>query len=157
MYYFLWDATHIMTGLCSFSTLTLHQCIPGYRAEEAVEMLKNFYKQENPNGQLSLLCIMYLTSNESWCRECDMGLPLHLLFSSVPFTAPKSKVRKKECQKSWTCSNEGTSAPGWNSCLRAGDIIEPYVTYYPSPVGKWSLIISSVKETNEHFEKVWPL
>ncbi|XP_016079431.1 PREDICTED: tRNA-specific adenosine deaminase 2 [Miniopterus natalensis] len=39
------------------------QCIPGYRAEEAVEMLKNFYKQENPN-------------------------------------APKSKVRKKECQKS---------------------------------------------------------
>nr|XP_055121998.1 tRNA-specific adenosine deaminase 2 [Symphalangus syndactylus] len=39
------------------------QCIPGYRAEEAVEMLKTFYKQENPN-------------------------------------APKSKVRKKECQKS---------------------------------------------------------
>ncbi|XP_036171967.1 tRNA-specific adenosine deaminase 2 isoform X5 [Myotis myotis] len=26
------------------------QCIPGYRAEEAVEMLKNFYKQENPNA-----------------------------------------------------------------------------------------------------------
>ncbi|XP_007947005.1 tRNA-specific adenosine deaminase 2 [Orycteropus afer afer] len=39
------------------------QCIPGYRADEAVEMLKAFYKQENPN-------------------------------------APKSKVRKKECQKS---------------------------------------------------------
>ncbi|XP_036104856.1 tRNA-specific adenosine deaminase 2 isoform X1 [Molossus molossus] len=39
------------------------QCIPGYRAEEAVEMLKTFYKQENPN-------------------------------------APKSKVRKKECQRS---------------------------------------------------------
>ncbi|XP_058390187.1 tRNA-specific adenosine deaminase 2 isoform X2 [Diceros bicornis minor] len=39
------------------------QCVPGYRAEEAVEMLKTFYKQENPN-------------------------------------APKSKVRKKECQKS---------------------------------------------------------
>lgn len=38
-------------------------CLPGYRAEEAVEMLKTFYKQENPN-------------------------------------APKSKVRKKECQKS---------------------------------------------------------
>uniref|UniRef100_A0A8C0JHK2 tRNA-specific adenosine deaminase 2 n=1 Tax=Canis lupus dingo TaxID=286419 RepID=A0A8C0JHK2_CANLU len=29
------------------------QCIPGYRAEEAVEMLKTFYKQENPNGQFS--------------------------------------------------------------------------------------------------------
>ncbi|XP_006891727.1 PREDICTED: tRNA-specific adenosine deaminase 2 [Elephantulus edwardii] len=39
------------------------QCVPGYRAEEAVEMLKAFYKQENPN-------------------------------------APKSKVRKKEVQKS---------------------------------------------------------
>ncbi|KAI5944381.1 tRNA-specific adenosine deaminase 2 [Manis javanica] len=39
------------------------QCVPGFRAEEAVEMLKTFYKQENPN-------------------------------------APKSKVRKKECQKS---------------------------------------------------------
>uniref|UniRef100_A0A452TG45 tRNA-specific adenosine deaminase 2 n=1 Tax=Ursus maritimus TaxID=29073 RepID=A0A452TG45_URSMA len=38
------------------------KCIPGYRAEEAVEMLKTFYKQENPN-------------------------------------APKSKVRKKDCQK----------------------------------------------------------
>ncbi|XP_052607043.1 tRNA-specific adenosine deaminase 2 [Peromyscus californicus insignis] len=39
------------------------QCVPGYRAEEAVELLKTFYKQENPN-------------------------------------APKSKVRKKDCQKS---------------------------------------------------------
>ncbi|EGW02523.1 tRNA-specific adenosine deaminase 2 [Cricetulus griseus] len=38
-------------------------CIPGYHAEEAVELLKTFYKQENPN-------------------------------------APKSKVRKKDCQKS---------------------------------------------------------
>ncbi|XP_064412086.1 tRNA-specific adenosine deaminase 2 isoform X2 [Latimeria chalumnae] len=26
------------------------KCISGYRAEEAVEMLKTFYKQENPNG-----------------------------------------------------------------------------------------------------------
>ncbi|KAB0392926.1 hypothetical protein E2I00_002648 [Balaenoptera physalus] len=46
------------------------QCIPGYRAEEAVEMLKTFYKQENPNGQFSAT------------------------------VSPKSKVRKKECQKS---------------------------------------------------------
>nr|XP_006012135.1 PREDICTED: tRNA-specific adenosine deaminase 2 isoform X2 [Latimeria chalumnae] len=28
----------------------LFKCISGYRAEEAVEMLKTFYKQENPNG-----------------------------------------------------------------------------------------------------------
>ncbi|XP_075410562.1 tRNA-specific adenosine deaminase 2 [Tenrec ecaudatus] len=29
------------------------QCVPGYRAEEAVEMLKTFYKQENPNAPKS--------------------------------------------------------------------------------------------------------
>ncbi|OBS77912.1 hypothetical protein A6R68_19699, partial [Neotoma lepida] len=29
------------------------QCIPGYRAEEAVELLKTFYKQENPNAPKS--------------------------------------------------------------------------------------------------------
>ncbi|XP_037700181.1 tRNA-specific adenosine deaminase 2 isoform X2 [Choloepus didactylus] len=39
------------------------KCIPGYRAEEAVDMLKAFYRQENPN-------------------------------------APKSKVRRKDSQKS---------------------------------------------------------
>ncbi|GAB1294920.1 tRNA-specific adenosine deaminase 2 [Apodemus speciosus] len=44
-------------------TVRPFQCVPGYRAEEAVELLKTFYKQENPN-------------------------------------APKSKVRKKDCQKS---------------------------------------------------------
>ncbi|KAK7816612.1 hypothetical protein U0070_000465 [Myodes glareolus] len=43
--------------------LLVLSCVPGYRAEEAVELLKTFYKQENPN-------------------------------------APKSKVRKKDCQKS---------------------------------------------------------
>uniref|UniRef100_M0RA73 Adenosine deaminase, tRNA-specific 2 n=1 Tax=Rattus norvegicus TaxID=10116 RepID=M0RA73_RAT len=46
-----------------FNVKNRTQCIPGYRAEEAVELLKTFYKQENPN-------------------------------------APKSKVRKKDCQKS---------------------------------------------------------
>lgn len=29
------------------------QCVSGHRAEEAVEMLKTFYKQENPNGDRS--------------------------------------------------------------------------------------------------------
>uniref|UniRef100_A0A8D2JDR0 tRNA-specific adenosine deaminase 2 n=1 Tax=Varanus komodoensis TaxID=61221 RepID=A0A8D2JDR0_VARKO len=29
------------------------QCIAGYRSEEAVEMLKTFYKQENPNAPKS--------------------------------------------------------------------------------------------------------
>uniref|UniRef100_A0A673LNG5 tRNA-specific adenosine deaminase 2 n=1 Tax=Sinocyclocheilus rhinocerous TaxID=307959 RepID=A0A673LNG5_9TELE len=32
-------------------TGTSFKCIAGYRAEEAVEMLETFYKQENPNGQ----------------------------------------------------------------------------------------------------------
>ncbi|XP_043313224.1 tRNA-specific adenosine deaminase 2 isoform X2 [Cervus elaphus] len=36
------------------------QCTPGYRAEEAVEMLKTFYKQENPNGQFSPAVCTYL-------------------------------------------------------------------------------------------------
>ncbi|XP_029903730.1 tRNA-specific adenosine deaminase 2 [Myripristis murdjan] len=31
-------------------TGTAFQCVAGYRAEEAVEMLKTFYKQENPNA-----------------------------------------------------------------------------------------------------------
>ncbi|KAG8123776.1 hypothetical protein E2320_019075 [Naja naja] len=29
------------------------QCIAGYRSEEAVEMLKTFYRQENPNAPKS--------------------------------------------------------------------------------------------------------
>ncbi|GAB5571948.1 tRNA-specific adenosine deaminase 2 isoform X5 [Prionailurus iriomotensis] len=35
------------------AALRLMICIPGYRAEEAVEMLKTFYKQENPNAPKS--------------------------------------------------------------------------------------------------------
>ncbi|XP_029452374.1 tRNA-specific adenosine deaminase 2 isoform X2 [Rhinatrema bivittatum] len=34
-------------------TGTSFECIAGYRAEEAVEMLKTFYKQENPNAPKS--------------------------------------------------------------------------------------------------------
>lgn len=33
------------------------QCIAGYRSEEAVEMLKTFYRQENPNGKYPLVLI----------------------------------------------------------------------------------------------------
>ncbi|KAG9493591.1 tRNA-specific adenosine deaminase 2 [Eleutherodactylus coqui] len=35
------------------STGTPFKCIPGYKAEKAVEMLKTFYKQENPNAPRS--------------------------------------------------------------------------------------------------------
>uniref|UniRef100_A0A3B3R9P3 tRNA-specific adenosine deaminase 2 n=1 Tax=Paramormyrops kingsleyae TaxID=1676925 RepID=A0A3B3R9P3_9TELE len=35
------------------NTGTAFKCISGFRAEEAVEMLKVFYKQENPNGKTS--------------------------------------------------------------------------------------------------------
>lgn len=52
---------HISIGFCSLSTFSFLQCIPGYRAEEAVEMLKNFYKQENPNGQFPQLYVTSLT------------------------------------------------------------------------------------------------
>uniref|UniRef100_A0A8C2S5A8 tRNA-specific adenosine deaminase 2 n=1 Tax=Capra hircus TaxID=9925 RepID=A0A8C2S5A8_CAPHI len=69
------------------------QCTPGYRAEEAVEMLKTFYKQENPNGPFSPPVYTYLVGMKPVC----VGLPLHFLFL---FTAPKSKVRRKECHKS---------------------------------------------------------
>uniref|UniRef100_A0A8D3A3F6 CMP/dCMP-type deaminase domain-containing protein n=1 Tax=Scophthalmus maximus TaxID=52904 RepID=A0A8D3A3F6_SCOMX len=39
------------------------QCVSGHRAEEAVEMLKTFYKQENPNGdeKLSLLLLLFFS------------------------------------------------------------------------------------------------
>lgn len=49
----LWDIGHIFIGRYSCSVFSFHQCIPGYRAEEAVEMLKTFYKQENPNAPKS--------------------------------------------------------------------------------------------------------
>ncbi|KAG5205648.1 hypothetical protein JEQ12_018898 [Ovis aries] len=61
------------------------QCTPGYRAEEAVEMLKTFYKQENPNGPFSPPVYTYLVGMKPVC----VGLPLHFLFL---FTAPKSKL-----------------------------------------------------------------
>lgn len=32
--------------------------------------------------------------------------------------------------------------------LKAGDITESNVIYFPEPLGKWSLIICSVKGTN---------
>ncbi|ROL53655.1 tRNA-specific adenosine deaminase 2 [Anabarilius grahami] len=35
---------------CFFREKDPKECIAGYRAEEAVEMLKTFYKQENPNA-----------------------------------------------------------------------------------------------------------
>ncbi|EHB10015.1 tRNA-specific adenosine deaminase 2 [Heterocephalus glaber] len=43
-----------LMSLRSFSPFSFHQCIPGYRAEEAVELLKTFYKQENPNGHTEI-------------------------------------------------------------------------------------------------------
>ena len=35
---------------CVYCVCVYFQCVSGHRAEEAVEMLKTFYKQENPNG-----------------------------------------------------------------------------------------------------------
>lgn len=59
--------------------ICLLQCIAGYRAEEAVEMLKAFYKQENPNGKGSLFNVCMLISIDVFI---DMFLK-HDVFSPV--------------------------------------------------------------------------
>ncbi|KYO37754.1 tRNA-specific adenosine deaminase 2 [Alligator mississippiensis] len=51
-------ALRMMSILCGIFMLVKRtgepfQCIAGYRAEEAVEMLKTFYRQENPNAPKS--------------------------------------------------------------------------------------------------------
>uniref|UniRef100_A0A3P8T794 tRNA-specific adenosine deaminase 2 n=1 Tax=Amphiprion percula TaxID=161767 RepID=A0A3P8T794_AMPPE len=42
-------------------TGTTFKCVSGHRAEEAVEMLKTFYKQENPNGHLNSHLFFFLS------------------------------------------------------------------------------------------------
>lgn len=46
----------MLRRLCTFVSagVLCAQCVSGHRAEEAVEMLKTFYKQENPNGDQHL-------------------------------------------------------------------------------------------------------
>ena len=85
------NTAHIFLGLCSFSAFLFHQCTPGYRAEEAVEMLKTFYKQENPNGQFSPPVYTYLVGMKQVC----VGLPLHFLFLFYSFHSTKIKGSKK--------------------------------------------------------------
>lgn len=65
--------------------ICLLQCIAGYRAEEAVEMLKTFYKQENPNGKGNLF-------NVSMIMSIDVFIDMMFFFSHL--LAPKPKVRK---------------------------------------------------------------
>lgn len=64
--------------LCGYVFMSTHllcvQCVSGHRADEAVEILKTFYKQQNPNGGLWFLnivqsCVMLLeilNSEGSW-------------------------------------------------------------------------------------------
>lgn len=84
--------THFHRPIVIFN-FSLHQCVPGFRAEEAVEMLKTFYKQENPNGQFPLLYKMYPTLNRSVCRKPDMGLSLHFL---LLFSFHSTKIKSSE-------------------------------------------------------------
>ena len=56
------------------------QCVSGHRADEAVKMLKTFYKQENPNGTRTFFYHLFWY----FCL---------LIFISC-FSAPKPKIRK---------------------------------------------------------------
>lgn len=78
--------THIRSWpiLTSCSSL---QCIPGYRAEEAVELLKTFYKQENPNGEFSPGAVSHLSVTEVWYPS----LSTHLTFFSF-----STKIKSSE-------------------------------------------------------------
>lgn len=77
MLLFLWDTGHVFIGRYWSSVFSFQQCIPGYRAEEAVEMLKTFYKQENPNGQFSP-AVHNVTSLKT--KQCEESLTWGLLF-----------------------------------------------------------------------------
>lgn len=79
----LWDIGHIFICQKSFSVFSFHQCIPGYRAEEAVEMLKTFYKQENPNGEFSPVVHNVTSLKTSQCEEDSTRA--HLFIFSFPF------------------------------------------------------------------------
>ncbi|KAK1795775.1 hypothetical protein P4O66_008845, partial [Electrophorus voltai] len=73
-------------------------CIRGHRAEEAVEMLKIFYKQENPNGNPVNEPMVHI-SVEDFVTE--RFIVLSFLFSFMDqhikyIEAPKPKVRKCE-------------------------------------------------------------
>lgn len=51
--YFIVFVAHVSVCPLTFGLISLllyFQCVSGHRAGEAVEMLKTFYKQENPNG-----------------------------------------------------------------------------------------------------------
>lgn len=79
----------------SLPTLTscssLPQCIPGYRAEEAVELLKTFYKQENPNGQFSPGAVSRLKTT-----RCEPSLAFLIsCFSLFFFFSTKIKSSEK--------------------------------------------------------------
>lgn len=101
----LWrHITHIQSWLTLTSRSSLHQCIPGYRAEEAVELLKTFYKQENPNGEFSPGGVSH--RNTTRCDGSFLSLAFHLADFFFFLSAPKSKVRKKDCQKSWFCNDQ---------------------------------------------------
>uniref|UniRef100_A0A671NV15 tRNA-specific adenosine deaminase 2 n=1 Tax=Sinocyclocheilus anshuiensis TaxID=1608454 RepID=A0A671NV15_9TELE len=64
-------------------TGTPFKCIAGYRAEEAVAMLKTFYKQENPNGQCQ-------TGGR---KKPSLSAALRLLMGSVPICCAANRWR----------------------------------------------------------------
>lgn len=135
---------------------SLPQCIPGYRAEEAVELLKTFYKQENPNGQFSsgAQCptLKQLGVSKVWHYSFSASLPF--FFFSFQHPNPKYGKRtvknpdvlmKDRCPlETWT---ELPTESRWHcwSCL--------YVVVTVWENGVFCHVICSVKGPSEPFLK----
>lgn len=101
----LWDIGHIFICQKSFSVLSFHQCIPGYRAEEAVEMLKTFYKQENPNGQFSPVVHNVTSLKKNQCEKTRPGSTSSFsLFLFYSFHSTQVKSPEKGMSETLTCS-----------------------------------------------------
>uniref|UniRef100_A0A3B4EUM7 tRNA-specific adenosine deaminase 2 n=1 Tax=Pundamilia nyererei TaxID=303518 RepID=A0A3B4EUM7_9CICH len=90
-------------------TGTQFKCISGHRAEEAVDMLKTFYKQQNPNGekQNHSACLFFLLltlhyQNVLYFHTLLLLFLHYYSFSSfltvlnfLSVSAPKPKTRKE--------------------------------------------------------------
>lgn len=78
-----------------FSPLWFEQCIGGYRAKDAVEMLKAFYRQENPNGRFHVsgsILIPQCNFRQCW-HSCFV---IHFwCFLPVSFCSTKIKSTEK--------------------------------------------------------------
>lgn len=101
---FLWNTTHIIIVILNFLFSSVHSGVSGWGSSGNVKELLQTRK-----SKWSVFPIVYKVPHFKQIRTKRVwhGLPLHLLFFFSVLIAPKSKVRKKECQRPWVCSNEG--------------------------------------------------